>query len=104
MPEQDAPGPKAVPIPAAEGALLLADRQEQRPEAEEAVPPLPEALLPEVPLGELVREAAQGAQQEAVPKLLIPGLEIIIMKQDILPADMAEDAKDRILGKLRLAA
>ena len=108
IPEQAAPGPEAVPIPAAEEVLLLADRQEQRPE--EAVHPLlgallEEALPQEVPLEEAVLETAQGGLQEAVPELPTPSLEIIIMKQDVLlPADMAEDAAVRILEKSRLAA
>lgn len=77
IPEQDAPGPGVHLIPAAEEVLLLADRQEQRPEAEEAAP----------------------------EELLLPGPEVIIMKQDVLPpADMAEDAEVRISGRSRLAA
>ena len=105
IPEQDAPGPGVHLIPAAEEVLLLADRQEQRPEAEEAAPPLPGALLQEVPPEEPAQEAVQGVPQEAAPELLLPGPEVIIMKQDVLPpADMAEDAEVRISGRSRLVA
>ena len=45
IPGQDAPGPGAHLIPAVEEVLLLADRRKQRPEVEEAAPPLPGALL-----------------------------------------------------------
>ena len=48
IPGQDAPGPGAHLIPAVEEVLLLTDRREQRPEVEEAAPPLPGALLQEV--------------------------------------------------------
>lgn len=105
IPEQDAPEPGVHLIPAAEEVLLLADRQEQRPEAEEAAPPLPGVLLQEVPPEEPAQEAVQGVPQEAAPELLLPGPEVIIMKQDVLPpADMAEDAEVRISGRSRLAA
>lgn len=105
IPEQDAPGPGVHLIPAAEEVLLLADRQEQRPEAEEAAPPLPGVLPQEVPPEEPAQEAVQGVPQEAAPELLFPGPEVIIMKQDVLPpADMAEDAEVRISGRSRLAA
>ena len=105
IPEQAAPGPGVPPIPAAEEALLLADRQEQRPEAGEAARPLPGALPPEAALEEAVQEAAQDGLRAAVPEPLPPGLEIIIMKQGVLPpAGMAEDAMVRILEKSRLAA
>ena len=104
IPEQAAPGPGALPIPAAEGALLLEDRQEQRPEAEKAVPP-PGVLPSEAALEEAVQEAAQDGLREAVPGLLPPGLGTIIMKQDVLPpADMAEDAEVRISERSQLAA
>ena len=60
---------------------------------EEAAPPLPGALLQEVPPEEPAQEAVQGVLQGAAPELLLPGLEVIIMKQDVLPpADMVEDA------------
>lgn len=49
IPGQDAPGPGAHLIPAVEEVLLLADQTKQRPEVEEAAPPLPGALLQEVP-------------------------------------------------------
>lgn len=106
IPEQGAPGPGVHLIPAAEEVLLLADRQEQRPEAEEAAPPLPGVLPQEVPPEEPAQEAVQGVPQEAAPEeLLLPGPEVIIMKQDVLPpADMAEDAEVRISGRSRLAA
>ena len=105
IPEQDAPGPGVHLIPAAEEVLLLADRQEQRTEAEEAAPPLPGVLPQEVPPEEPAQEAVQGVPQEAAPELLLPGPEVIIMKQDVLPpADMAEDAEVRISGRSRLAA
>ena len=104
IPEQGAPGPGAPLIPAAEEVLLLADRQEQRPEAEKAAPHLPGALPQEVPPEESARVAVQGTVREAAPELL-PGPEVIIMKQDVLPpADMAEDAGARISEKSRLAA
>ena len=100
IPRQDAPGPGAHLIPAVEEVLLLADRRKQRPEVEEAAPPLPGALLQEVP----PEEAVQGVLQGAAPELLLPGLEVIIMKQDVLPpADMVEDAGVRISGRSRLA-
>ena len=105
IPEQDAPGPGVHLIPAAEEVLLLADRQEQRPEVEEAAPPLPGVLPQEVPPEEPAQEAVQGVLQGAAPELLLPGPEVIIMKQDVLPpADMAEDAEVRISGRSRLAA
>ena len=104
IPEQDAPGPGVHLIPAAEEVLLLADRQEQRPEAEEAAPPLPGVLPQEVPPEEPAQEAVQGVLQGAAPELLLPGLEVIFMKQDVLPpADMVEDAGVRISGRSRLA-
>lgn len=102
IPEQAAPGPGVHPIPAVEEALLLADRQEQRPE--EAVHLLPGALPQEVLLEEAVQEAVQGGLLEAARELLPTGLEIIIMKRDVPQADMAEDAAARILGRSRLAA
>ena len=87
IPRQDAPGPGAHLIPAVEEVLLLADRRKQRPEVEEAA-----------------QEAVQGVLQGAAPELLLPGLEVIIMKQDVLPpADMVEDAGVRISGRSRLA-
>lgn len=104
IPGQDAPGPGAHLIPAVEEVLLLTDRREQRPEVEEAAPPLPGALLQEVPPEEPAQEAVQGVLQGAAPELLLPGLEVIIMKQDVLPpADMVEDAGARISGRSRLA-
>ena len=105
IPRQDAPGPGAHLIPAVEEVLLLADRRKQRPEVEEAAPPLPGALLQEVPPEEPAQEAVQGVPQEAAPEeLLLPGPEVIIMKQDVLPpADMVEDAGVRISGRSRLA-
>ena len=88
IPGQDAPGPGAHLIPA----------------VEEAAPPLPGALLQEVPPEEPAQEAVQGVLQGAAPELLLPGLEVIIMKQDVLPpADMVEDAGVRISGRSRLA-
>ena len=62
IPEQGAPGPGVHPIPAAEEALLLGDRQKQWPEAGKAAPHLPGvlpqgALLEEVLQAEAVREA-----------------------------------------------
>lgn len=104
IPGRDAPGPGAHLIPAVEEVLLLADRRKQRPEVEEAAPPLPGALLQEVPPEEPAQEAVQGVLQGAAPELLLPGLEVIIMKQDVLPsADMVEDAGVRISGRSRLA-
>ena len=53
---------------------------------------------------EPAQEAVQGVLQGAAPELLLPGLEVIIMKQDVLPpADMVEDAGVRISGRSRLA-
>ena len=87
IPGRDAPGPGAHLIPAVEEVLLLADRRKQRPEVEEPA-----------------QEAVQGVLQGAAPELLLPGLEVIIMKQDVLPpADMVEDAGVRISGRSRLA-
>ena len=61
IPEQGALGPGVHLIPAAEEALLLGDRQEQRPEAGKAAPHLPGVLLqgalPEVLRAEAVQEA-----------------------------------------------
>lgn len=100
IPERGAPGPGVHRIPAAEEALLLGDRQEQRPEVKEAALPHPGALPQEVPLEDAVQEAAQDGLREAVPEL-----EDIIMKQDVLlPGDVAEGAAARILGKSLLAA
>ena len=84
IPEQGAPGPEAVPIPAAEEAV-----QGHRPEV-----PLREAQLQ----GEL-RLALQDAAREA-EHLHLPEQTVIIMKQEDLPpgggaADAA--ARDRIL-------
>ena len=104
IPEQGAPGPEAVPIPAAEEALLLEDRQEHRLQVEEAVQEHRPEVLQEVPPEEPAQEAVQGVLQGAAPELLLPGLEVIIMKQDVLPpADMVEDAGVRISGRSRLA-
>lgn len=103
IPEQAAPGPGALPIPAVEEVLLLEDRQEQRLEQEEAAlhpGALPQEVLPE----EAAQEAAQGGLRAAVPGLLLPVLEIIIMKQDVLLAGVAEDAGARISEKSQLAA
>ena len=111
IPEQGAPGPEAVPIPAAEEALLLGDRQEQRPEAGKAAPHLPGVLeeavqghRPEVPLREAqlqgeLRLALQDAAREA-EHLHLPEQTVIIMKQeDLPPGGGAADAeaRDRIL-------
>ena len=100
IPEQGAPGPEAVPIPAAEEALLLADRQEWRQAVRETVQRLhPGALLREVPprtavLREVPLEVQHGAVREAAGHRL----PVIIMKQDVLPpADAAEDGAVRIL-------
>ena len=57
IPGRGAPGPEAVPIPAAEEALLLGDRQEQRPAAGKAALHLPGVL----PQGALPAEAVQEA-------------------------------------------
>lgn len=104
IPEQAALGPGVHPIPAAEEALLLADRQEQRPEVQEAALPPPGVLPREVPLEEAAPAAAQDGLRAAVPELLHHGLEVIIMKQDVPPDGMAEDAAARISGRSRLAA
>lgn len=100
IPEQGDPGPEAVPIPAAEEALLLEDRQEHRLQVEEAV----QGHRPEVPLREAqlqgeLRLALQDAAREA-EHLHLPEQTVIIMKQEDLPpgggaADAA--ARDRIL-------
>ena len=100
IPEQGAPGPEAVPIPAAEEALLLEDRQEHRLQVEEAV----QEHRPEVPLREAqlqgeLRLALQDAAREA-EHLHLPEQTVIIMKQEDLPlgggaADA--EARDRIL-------
>lgn len=63
IPEQGAPGPGVHLIPAAEEALLLGDRQKQRPEAGKAAPYLPGVL----PQGALPEEVLQAeAVREAV--------------------------------------
>ena len=63
IPEQGAPGQEVHPIPAAEEALLLGDRQKQRPEAGKAAPYLPGVL----PQGALPEEILQAeAVREAV--------------------------------------
>ena len=95
IPEQGAPGPEAVPIPAAEEALLLEDRQEHRLQVEEAV----QGHRPEVQLQGELRLALQDAAREA-EHLHLPEQTVIIMKQEDLPpgggaADAA--ARDRIL-------
>ena len=92
IPEQGAPGPEAVPIPAAE--------QEHRLQVEEAV----QGHRPEVPLREAqlqgeLRLALQDAAREA-EHLHLPEQTVIIMKQEDRPpgggaADAA--ARDRIL-------
>ena len=100
IPEQGAPGPEAVPIPAAEEALLLEDRQEHRLQVEEAV----QEHRPEVPLREAqlqgeLRLALQDAAREA-EHLHLPEQTVIIMKQeDLPPGGGAADAeaRDRIL-------
>lgn len=104
IPEQGAPGPGVHLIPAAEEALLLGDRQEQRPEAGKAAPHLP-GVLPQGALpAEAVQEAVQGGLQETAG-LLPHAPDIIIMKQGLLlPAGMEEDAAVRILENSRLAA
>ncbi len=105
IPEQGAPGPEAVPIPAAEEALLLADRQERRQAVRETVrrlhpeAPLHKALLREAPLRTAVpREVPLEVQHGAVREAAGHRLPVIIMKQDVLPpADAAEDGAARIL-------
>mgnify|MGYP001264743467 CR=1 FL=1 len=57
IPGRDAPGPGAHLIPAVEEVLLLADRQEQRPEAGKAAPHLSGVL----PQGALPAEVVQEA-------------------------------------------
>lgn len=105
IPEQGAPGPEAVPIPAAEEVLLLTDRQERR----QAVREIVRRLLPEAPLHEVLpretltrtavpREVLLGVQHGAVREAAEHLLPVIIMKQDVPPPeDGAEDGAVRIL-------
>lgn len=105
IPEQGAPGPEAVPIPAAEEVLLLADRQGHRQAVREAArrllpeAPLHEALLREIPPRTAVpREVPLEVQHGAVREAAEHRPPVIIMKQDVLPpAGAAEDGAARIL-------
>ncbi len=104
IPEQGAPGPEAVPIPAAEEVLLLADRQEWRQAVRETVrrllpeAPLHEALLREVPPRTAVPREVPLVQHGAVREAAEHRPPVIIMKQDVLPpAGAVEDGAARIL-------
>ena len=105
IPGQGALGQEAVPIPAAEEALLLEDRQqEQRQEALEAVQ---ERMQREIRLrARHRREALPLEAQDAVlevEELPLPDMTVIIMKQDdLLLEDAGEEEEDLVRISQRL--